>query len=56
MKNVTDFRKTVETGVNPHLLWGLVYAGVMDVSNVVFSSSAVSLLAELHAREAEHLG
>ena len=56
MKNVTDFRKTVETGVNPHLLWGLVYASVMDVSNVVFSSSAVSLLAELHAREAEHHG
>ena len=56
MKNVTDFRKTVETGVNPHLLWGLVYAGVMDVSNEVFSSSAVSLLAELHAREAVHHG
>ena len=34
------------------MLWGLVYAGVIDVSNVAFfnSSSAVLLLAELHAR------
>ena len=38
------------------MLWGLVYDGVMDVSNVAFSSSAVLLLAELHAREAEHHG
>ena len=28
MKNVTDFRKTVETGVDPHLIFFFKEAGV----------------------------
>ena len=39
-----------------YMLWGLVCAGVTDVPNVALSSSAVLLLAELHALEAQHHG
>ena len=33
MKNMTDFRKTVETGVDPRLIWKVYKKGTVSVQN-----------------------